>query len=95
MKTMADIADESRQRREFKMFKENIMSFKSCVTNADHIRSMTNEELAKTIILSQQTAVQYVVEQMGSKAPPPDEINEGDYIRMLDWLKLPYKEVSK
>ena len=61
-------------------------------TNADHIRSMTDEELAKTIIFYQQAAMQYVVEQMGCKAPPPDEIREGDYIRMLDWLKQPYKE---
>lgn len=68
------------------MFKENPMSFKSRVTNADHIRSMSDEELAQKL----------------NGGCPPIRLN--DEVCMvdktctqcwLDWLKLPYKEVSE
>ena len=49
-------------------------------TNADHIRSMTDEELAKAI------ACPYAID--------PDQCNRVDNCNdcCLDWLKQPYKE---
>lgn len=62
------------------------------ITNADRIRSMTDEELAKKIIVLQQSAIAFVCESLGYSAPSPEEINGGDLKGTLGWLKQPYKE---
>ena len=62
------------------------------ITNADHIRSMTDEELAKKIIVLQQQAIYFVCRELGYNPPPPEEINDGDFKSSLEWLKQPYKE---
>ena len=61
-------------------------------TNADHIRSMTDEELAKQIIVLQQNAICYVSEQLGYTPPSPEIVCDADLKSTLDWLKQPYKE---
>ena len=70
MKTMADIADESRSRNEAK-------------TNADHIRSMTDEELSEFL---------YDVWNTGwyDGFSHDKECVETPY--GIEWLKQPYKE---
>ena len=61
-------------------------------TNADHIRSMTDEELAKRLIVLQQSAICYVSIKLGYTPPSPEIIYVEDFKSVLDWLKQPYKE---
>lgn len=71
MNNMVDIADDSRRKAT------------SVVTNADHIRSMTDEELADTFEMREFFAVAYNGTYTERHRPA------------LEWLKQPYKEVSK
>lgn len=59
-------------------------------TNADRIRSMTDEELAEWIWQAQKEAVQYVVTQLGY----PDKLDFPlDCVQyLIDWLKQPVEE---
>ena len=65
---------------------------KKLPTNADHIRSMTDEELAKFIIDSQFNVLVRVCEAMGRSCPTTREYLYGDTPEQLEWLKQPYKE---
>ena len=64
------------------------------ISNADNIRSMTDEELAKRLIVLQQSAICYVSIQLGYTSPSPEIIYVEDFKSALDWLKQPYKEDS-
>lgn len=68
------------------------VEFDQFKTNADHIRSMTDEELAETIIILQQRGIHFICKKLGYDAPSPEKIHDGDFKTMLDWLKQPYKE---
>ena len=61
-------------------------------TNADHIRSMTDEELAKRLIVLQQSAICYASIKLVYTPPSPEIISVEDFKSVLDWLKQPYKE---
>lgn len=76
MKNMVDIADDSRRKAT------------SVVTNADHIRSMTDEELAKWL-------EQWCNNGEMCYSCPLDACPSDTKLSFLDWLKQPYKEVSK
>ena len=62
------------------------------MTNADHIRSMSDENLAMVIIFAQIKQIERIREQL-NEAGIVLKANdcEGDLQRMISWLKQPYK----
>ena len=59
----------------------------SLFTNADHIRSMSDEELAEFFIVRDAMKKMY-----GTYPSRMNEIEEVTKIAWLNWLKQPYKE---
>ena len=58
-------------------------------TNADRIRAMSDEELAKTIYGMQKDLCKHFAEAVGYKGPLEFDEDAPD---ILDWLKQPAKE---
>lgn len=60
------------------------------ITNADHIRSMSDEELAKALYGMQKEVCRHIA---AAVVFPPDELDFADEAPdIVDWLKQPYKE---
>ena len=62
------------------------------LTNAQHLRSRTDEELANFLLVHQQEACYALAKTFGAEAPDPKTIYPSDYEKKLNWLKQPYKE---
>lgn len=69
---------------------ESLEDLFQLMTNADHIRRMTDEELAQWIWQIQKETVQYVVTTLGY--PNKLDFPFDGAPDMIDWLKQPYKE---